>query len=143
MFNAKALVAKSLTVLGKLLIPVVINTSAMAYENTRFFDYRSNTPVGQLVELSFGWFKKLNDNQKDAYYQSIAHAVMYAENGQKVDWYRENASGFTVPVVTWPTGSGYCRRIYLEVIAYNTVRHNRLNACYNNSSDSWSWTPDK
>jgi surface antigen len=122
---------------------MVISTSTLAYENPRFFDYRSGTPVGSFLELSFGWFKTLSDNQKDAYYQSIAHAVMYAENGQRVNWYREDASGFSVPVVTWPTGTGYCRRIYIEVIAYGVVKQKRLNACYDNSSSNWRWTPDK
>lgn len=140
MFNVKASAAKSWTVLGKLLIPLVISFPVYAYENPRFFEYRSNTTMGQLLEFSFGWFKTLSDSQKDAYHQSVAHAVMYAENGQRVNWYREDASGYTVPVVTWPTGSGYCRRIYIEVIAYNMRKHNTLNACYDNAHDNWRWS---
>jgi hypothetical protein len=143
MFKDRVLAVRSWMALGKLLILLVISPSVWSYENPRFFEYRSDTPVGQILEFSFGWFKTLNDRQKESYYQSVAHAVMYAENGQKVTWYKEDASGFAVPVVTWPTGSGYCRRVYIEVIAYGMIKHKRLNACYDNTSSKWNWAPDK
>jgi surface antigen len=140
MFKGAASVAKGWTVLGKLLI-LLTSTPVLATDinNPKFFDYRNGPPVGELINIAFGWFKTLDNDQKSAYYQSITHAVMYAENGQKVEWYQGNASGYALPVMTWPNGSGYCRRMYIQAIAYNTERIMHRTACFNNNT-KWQWT---
>ena len=107
--------------------------------NPRFFDYRGGPMMNELVNISFGWFKTLDEEQKSAYYQSITHAVMYAENGQRVEWYQGNASGYASPVITWPNGSGYCRRIYIQAIAYNTEKTMHRTACFENPHRKWRW----
>lgn len=139
MFNAKALVVKSRTVLGKLLILLACSISPAFADNPRFFEYNGGPPLTELINFSFGWFKTLDNDEKEAYYQSINHAVMYAENGNRVEWFRNKASGMAVPVVTYPTGSGYCRRIYIQAIAYNTVREMHRTACFDNASNNWRW----
>lgn len=126
-------------VLGKLLILLNNPVQATGIDNPRFFDYRGGPMISELINVSFGWFKTLDENQKSAYYQSITHAVMYAENGQKVEWYQGNASGYTVPVMTWPNGSGYCRRMYIQAIAYNTERTMQRTACFSNPNSKWQW----
>jgi surface antigen len=93
--------------------------------------------------MSFGWFKTLDEEQKSAYDQSLYHAVMTAENGEKVSWYRNNASGFAVPVMTWPTGSGYCRHMHVQAIAYGIEKTMSATACYDNSQDNWRWVSNK
>ena len=141
MFKGAVSVARSWMVLGKLLI-LLTSTPVLAADisNPKFFDYRNGpTVVTDLLNIAFGWFKTLDDDQKSAYYQSITHAVMYAENGDKVEWFQGNASGYSVPVTTWPNGSGYCRRIYIQAIAYNTERTMQRTACFNNSNSSWRW----
>jgi hypothetical protein len=140
MFNAKVLAAKSSMALGKLLI-LVATTNAIAGEltNPRFFDYRGGPPISEAITFSFGWFKTFSDSQKDSYSQSISHAVMFAENGQAVEWYKDDASGYAVPVMTWPNGSGYCRRIHIQAIAYNVEKTMSRTACYDNSSRNWRW----
>ena len=127
-------------VLGKLLI-LLASTTAFAnnVNNPKFFEYRGGPPLGEFLVFSFGWFKTLDNEQKSAYYQSINHAVMYAENGQKVEWYQNDASGYTVPVMTWPTGSGYCRRIYIQAIAYGVEKTMQKTACFDNPSIQWRW----
>ena len=143
MFKGVASVARNWTVLGKLLI-LLTSTPVLATDinNPRFFDYRSGPITSDLLNIAFGWFKTLDEDQKSAYYQSITHAVMYAENGQKVEWFQGNASGFSLPVMTWPNGSGYCRRIYIQAIAYNTERTMHRTACHNNSTRDWRWTKE-
>ena len=131
-------------VAGKLLI-LLISTPVLADEisNPRFFEYRSGSFINRITDLSFGWFKTLNDSQKAAYTQSIMHAVMMAENGQRVDWYQGDASGETTAVMTWPTGSGYCRRIHIQAIAYNTEKTMSATACFETANNSWRWINDK
>jgi len=131
-------------VLGKLLTLLVTSPAlANELENPRFFEYRSSSFVNQIVTLSFGWFKTLDDEQKSAYDQSLYHALLAAENGEKVSWYRNDASGYAVPVVTWPTGSGYCRRLYLQAIAYGVEKNMTATACYDNAQDNWRWVSSK
>ncbi len=126
---------------GKLLILAGISSSVYASDiyNPRFFDYRGGPMINELINVSFGWFKTLDVEQKDTHAQAITHAVMFAENGQSVEWYKNDASGFAVPVITWPTGSGYCRRLHLQIIAYNMQKTMQQTACYSNASRNWTW----
>jgi hypothetical protein len=145
MFKPKALVAKSLTVVGKSLILLTISLSAPALEaeNPHFFEYRTSRFTSQLVELSFGWFKTLNEEQSQAYHSALNHAVMFSDNGQAVQWYKNDASGFAVPVITWPTGNGYCRRMHIQAIAYNIEKTMSATACFDDITDRWAWNSDK
>ena len=127
-------------VVGKLSILVVINSaSASTIANPKFFEYRSGNFANRLATVTFGWFKKLDDDQNDAYNQAITHAVMYAENGQRVDWSRGDASGYAAPVMTWPSGDGYCRRIHTQIIAFNMAKNLSQTACFSNASSNWRW----
>jgi len=127
-------------VVGKLLILVAINpVQANDITNPRFFEYRSGTFINELAQLSFGWFKTLDDDQRDSYMQSLQHAVMNSENGQAVEWYKRDASGVAVPVMTWPTGSGYCRRMHIQAIAYGVQKTLSKTACFSNASSNWQW----
>jgi len=144
MFNVKVSVVKSLMVVGKLLI--LLNGNAVYandVSNPKFYSYSGTEFTNRLVDITFGWFKRLDADQLAEYNQSVTHAVMFAENGQAVRWYRKNASGYAVPVHTWPTGSGYCRRIHIETIAYNQKKIKTATACFNNSFDNWQWVSDK
>ena len=140
MFNGKASVVKNLMVVGKLsMLLAVSSAQANDINNPRFFEYRSDSFINEVVHLSFGWFKTLNTDQKSAYAQSLTHAVMFAENGQKVEWYRDSASGFATPVMTWPTGSGYCRRIHVQAIAHGVEKNLSQTACFDNAHTNWRW----
>tara|TARA_B100002019_G_C21154520_1_gene540003 strand:+ start:255 stop:713 length:459 start_codon:yes stop_codon:yes gene_type:complete len=152
MFNAKAFLVKSQMVVGKSLTLIIISALLVLYStsakssdlwNPQFFSYKSNNVVQKLVDVSFGWFKKLNDEQKAAHAQSITHALEFAENGKKVTWYKDNASGYAVPVITWPANGGYCRRLHISVIAYNVHKVMTTTACHNSSSNLWTWYKDK
>jgi surface antigen len=132
--------------LGKsLILASVISTSAIANDvwNPKFFEYNSNGVVSRAIEFSFGWNKKLSEEQKLAYHQSVIHALEYADNNQKVKWYRDNASGYTVPVMTWPKSDGYCRRLHINVIAFNKQKAMSVTACYNNMASNWTWYSGK
>ena len=133
MSSIKVLVASFLMVVGSL------SANADTLENPRFFEYRSSRFVNRLAEISFGWFKTLDDDQKSAYYSSIIHAVMYAENGEPVRWYVNNASGEIVPVVTVPNGNGYCRRMHIQTIAHGVQKTMASTACFNDVDNTWKW----
>jgi len=141
MFNAKELVVKGLTVVGRLLILWAVSSTVYASDlrNPRFFEYRGGPPIEELIQTTFGWFRTLDDEQKASYSQAVTHALMVAENGQTVEWYKSNASGIAIPVMTWPSSSGYCRRLHIQTIAYNVEKTISRTACYNNSSRNWQW----
>lgn len=127
-------------VVGKLLILLACSPAvADEIDQPRFFAYRAGGFVNHLVDISFGWFKTLDSEQKAAYNQAITHAVMFAENGQKVTWYQNNASGVAVPVMTWPSSNGYCRRIYIQAIAYNVEKTMAATACFDDTYEQWRW----
>lgn len=127
-------------VVGKLLILLSSSVAvADTIDDPKFFSYRGGNFTNQLVDFSFGWFKTLDSAQKAVYNQSITHAIMFSENGQTVRWYEGDASGEATPVATWPTGSGYCRRLHIQAIAYNTEKTMSATACYTNASSDWRW----
>ena len=127
-------------VAGKLLI-LTASSSALAndIEDPKFFNYRAGGFSNRLADMSFGWFKTLDDEQKTAYNQSITHALLYADNGQAVKWYKNDASGMAVPSATWPSGNGYCRRLYVQAIAYNVEKTTKVTACFNEADNRWTW----
>jgi hypothetical protein len=145
MFNAKALVAKSRTVVGKSLILLAVSFNAAAVEanEPRFFEYRAGGFINRVSDFSFGWFKTLSAVQNESYHSSINHAIMFADNGQKVSWYQDDASGFAVPVMTWPNGNGYCRRVHIQAIAYNVEKTMTATACFDDINNRWQWVNDK
>jgi len=130
-------------VVGKLSI-LVATSSAVAdsIPDPKFFEYSGGNFANRLATVTFGWFRKLDDDQNDAYTQAISHAVMYAENGQRVDWYRGDANGYAAPVMTWPTGSGYCRRIHTEIVAFNMIKSLSQTACFSNADNRWRWVSE-
>jgi surface antigen len=130
-------------VVGKLLILFANPTLANDLQEPRFFEYRNGSIFNNVVDISFGWFKTLEPDEKDAYHQALTHAVNHAENGEKVSWYRGQASGVAVPVMTWPSGAGYCRKMHIQTIAYNTQKHISATACYDEPQNRWIWYSDK
>jgi surface antigen len=140
MFNAKVLAVRNLMVVGKLLMLVAISPAqANTVSDPKFFEYRSGGFTNRLVDFTFGWFKTLDREQKESYHSAIHHAVMMAENGQTVTWYKNDASGMAVPVMTWPTGNGYCRRVHIQTIAYGVEKTMAATACYDNAHTNWRW----
>jgi surface antigen len=140
MFNAKVSAVKSLMVIGKLLTLLAIsNVHASDIQNPQFFEYHSHAFANRLVDVTFGWSKRLSREDLLQYHQSVNHAVNMAENGQEVKWYGNDASGYAVPVVTWPSGNGYCRRVYIQTIAYNMKKTSTATACYDQGEETWRW----
>lgn len=89
--------------------------------------------------MSFGWFKTLSESEKIKYHSAIHHALLFSENGEKVVWYGAKASGMAVPVITFPNGSGYCRRIYVQATAYNVTKDMDATACFSHGNNTWTW----
>lgn len=139
MFSAKASAVKSMMVVGKLLILLTSSLAHADVTDPQFFEYRSNGFVNRIADFSFGWFKRLNDDQRAEHQQAIVHALMYSDNGQPVRWYKDDASGEAVVVGTWPATAGYCRRLHIEAIAYNVQKSMAATACYSEVEKRWTW----
>ena len=133
-------------VVGKLLIllsisiPFATVVQAGEIDNPTFYTYSGGPFMNRLMNMSFGFFRKLDNQQLEAYNQAVTHAVNFAEAGERVQWYHGDASGYAVPVHTWPThGGGYCRRIHIQVIAYNQEKVITETACFNGANSTWRW----
>lgn len=127
-------------VVGKLSILAAISSvQANEIADPKFFDYRAGSFSNRLVDMSFGWFKTLDSEQTEAYHSTVHHAVMMAENGQRVTWYKNDASGYAIPVMTWPNGNGYCRRIHVQAIAHGVKKTMSATACFDNAHSNWRW----
>ena len=145
MFNAKASAVNVLTAVGKYLTLILFSTSihAGSLSDPSFFQYESGSFTNRVGAIAFGWFKRLDDNEKHAYYSAINHAVFYADNGEQVNWSQGKAWGLAMPVVSWSTGAGYCRKVHIQASKYNVTKTMSRTACYQNGTDNWTWYADK
>lgn len=125
---------------GKLLILLATNPAhATGVDDPRFYQYRGGDFTNRLGNVVFGFFKRLDDEELSAYHSSVMHALMAAENGEPVVWYRGRANGVAVPAITYPTGSGYCRQIHIQVTKYGVTNTFSRTGCYQNAVDNWQW----
>lgn len=108
-------------------------------ENPRFFEYSNGPFLDQVLNLSFGWFKTLDRDQKKAYHSSLAIALEQGNPGQIVKWYENDASGYVRVVWILPDTIGYCKRLHIEAIAYSTRKNFQVTACFNEVDNRWTW----
>ncbi len=116
-----------------------VNAQSINIENPRFFELVNGSLDQKLLNLSFGWFKTLDSEQKKAYLGSIAIALEEANPGQFVKWYENNASGSVRVAWILPDSIGYCKRLHIEAIAYNTQKNFQMTACFNDVDNRWRW----
>jgi len=131
--------------LGKSLIltlVISVSSTADALQNPRF-TFTADTFTNGIGNVVFSWFRTLDDKELAAYHSSVMQALFVAENGERVVWYQGTASGEARPLATWPTGSGYCRRIEIGVTDYDQTKNFSRTACKQNGLNSWTWYSDK
>lgn len=115
------------------------NANPVSIENPRFYNDSSDNALARVINTSFGWFKTLDDEQKQAYYSTIVLALEEAQPGQFVRWYKNNASGFVRVAWQYPHNGSVCKRLHMETIAYGVVKPVQVTACYNEIDDRWAW----
>lgn len=115
------------------------NAQTIDIENPRFFENSNGNLADRIYNLSFGWFKTLDYDQRKAYLSSIAIALEEANPGQFVKWYEKNASGSVRVVWILPDSIGYCKRLHIETIAYETLKTSQVTACFNDVHNKWRW----
>lgn len=117
-----------------------INAQTINIENPRFYnELHGGNTLHHILNISFGWFKTLDKEQKEAYHSSIVVALEEAQPGQFARWYKNDASG--VVRVAWqePRNGSICKRLHISLIAYSTVKEVQSTACFNEVDNRWSW----
>jgi hypothetical protein len=107
-----------------------------------FFNYETEFS-GPPERISFGWSKKLTDLQMEYYTASMAHALLYAEDGERVYWSSGNINGYAVSALTNPRGHYYCRHIHAEVNGYGEKKVFAQTACHTYSTGVWRWVANR
>ena len=115
------------------------NAQSISIQEPRFYNEVSGSTLRQILNLSFGWFKTLDDEQKEAYYSSIIIALEEAQPGQFARWYKKNASGTVRVAWQEPRNGSVCKRLHISVIAYDMIKNMQTTACFNEADNRWSW----
>jgi hypothetical protein len=122
---------------------LVMNTSTNAntvnIENPKFYDSVSGDLLEQIINVSFGWFKELDADQKTAYYSSLILALEEVQPGQYSRWYKNNASGTVRVAWQYPKNGSLCKRLHISLIAHNAQRDMQTTACFNDIDNKWHW----
>jgi surface antigen len=108
-----------------------------------YYDYGNGDAGGFLFGLARGGYYKLNGSQQAAHREAIWTSLKTAELGQRVTWRLGDVSGYVMPVATFPSSQGYCRRIHISISNAGLTNSLSKTACYENSSNSWRWISDK
>ena len=122
---------------------LVMNTSTNAntvnIENPKFYDSVGGDLLEQIINVSFGWFKELDADQKTAYYSSLILALEEVQPGQYSRWYKNNASGTVRVAWQYPKNGSLCKRLHISLIAHNAQRDMQTTACFNDIDNKWHW----
>jgi len=122
---------------------LVMNTSTNAQtiniENPKFYTETNGPWLEQILNVSFGWFKGLDADQKDAYYSSLILALEEVQPGQFSRWYKNNASGTVRVAWQFPRNGTLCKRLHVSVIAHNMQKNLQTTACFNEVDNRWHW----
>jgi len=122
-----------------LVMSTSINAQTINISNPRFVNEVNGSYLKQVLNISFGWFKTLDNEQKEAYYSSMIVALEEAQPGQSARWYRNNASGTIRVAWQEPRNGSVCKRLHISIIAYDTQKNMQTTACFNDVDNDWSW----
>lgn len=116
-----------------------VNAQTISLGNPRFYNEVNGPFLRQVLNISFGWFKTLDNEQKEAYYSSMIVALEEAQPGQSARWYRNNASGTIRVAWQEPRNGSICKRLHISIIAYDTLKNMQTTACFNEVDNDWIW----
>lgn len=116
-----------------------INAQVIDIENPKFYDSIDGSVFERIINVSFGWFKGLDDEQKAAYYSSLILALEEAQPGQFTRWYKNNASGSVRVAWQLPKNGALCKRLHISLIAHNRQKDMQTTACFNDTDNRWYW----
>ena len=137
------MLAKNLTVLGKLcLILVCTNSYAQSWEAPIFNRWANNDSLlGMTYNISKFVGSRLKKQDQALHTQAVYHALNNLENGETAEWFndRTDAQGKAVIVMTMPTNGSYCRRIHSWVRLGADERAFEDTACYNVTTKTWNF----
>ncbi len=108
-----------------------------------YYDFGKGDAVSFLVGSIMGGYYSLSSVEKEAHSEAVITALKKAELGQRVIWRLGDVGGYAMPVATFPSSQGHCRRIHIQVASGKKVDTISKTACYANSSNSWRWINDK
>lgn len=116
-----------------------INANTIDIENPKFHGSSSGDLLDQIINVSFGWFKGLDSDQKTAYYSSLILALEEVQPGQYARWYKNNASGTVRVAWQYPKNGNLCKRLHISLIAHDTQKDMQTTACFNDIDNRWYW----
>lgn len=122
-----------------LVMSTSVNSQTINIGNPRFYNETNGPFLKQVLNVSFGWFKTLDNEQKEAYYSSMIVALEEAQPGQSARWYRNNASGTIRVAWQEPRNGSICKRLHISIIAHDTLKNMQTTACFNEVDNDWLW----
>lgn len=117
-----------LMVTGMLLTPISTNAEPVDFGSKFVLD---------VEPMSFGYFKKVPEDDVYKHVNAIATAVLYADTGETVQWNGKVASGFTEVLYSKPTAGGFCRTIYTVIRGYDRKVDGVRTYCWSESQQNW------
>ena len=103
-------------------------------------DYMARKNYPPVKRISLGWFKTLTEEQTRLYFDSQIVALSEAQNGQRIEWVKDDAAGYSVVLETKVMSNDKtCRHLLTKVFAFNIEESFNGLACHDNYRNHWYW----
>lgn len=108
---------------------VLITNLAYASNELRFYEANGRNDAIRSMQMFFGYFRTLDDEQKRKYNGSINFAVERLNAGETVNWYENNASGSVTVLYVENLTAGHCKTMIIQAIAHGVERRMTARGC--------------
>lgn len=107
----------------------VLITNLAVADDIRFFEARGRNDSVRSLQMFFGYFRTLDDEQKRKYNGSINFAVERLTPGETVNWYENNASGSVTVLYAENLTAGLCKTMLIQAVAYGVEKRMTAKGC--------------
>lgn len=139
------MLAKSMTALGKLLMPLLLVSTAHAQVWDKPIyqpEIQSNTAGTLLLNTYRHIFSRMNKEEATKHQQTVFIALNQLDNGETAKWYANDgySMGEVTVIVTAMHNGEVCRRLYSQVMLKSFQRTFEEWACYKTNTNTWNFS---
>lgn len=139
------MLAKNMTALGKLLMPLLLvsTVNAQTWDKPIYQPEMQSNNIGSLMMNTYRHiFSRMNKEEATKHQQTVFIALNQLDNGETARWYSNDgySMGEVTVIVTAMHNGEICRRLYSHVALKSYDRSFQEWACYKTNTNTWNFS---